>query len=128
MTPNQIILLAIVILSSIILVFGAYFLIIFLLNKKREKKIDTIFNPTNLVEEQSLLNVMDEKRNLEYNVKEEKNQEKFVTNIDEVEMISNETNFSQEQKVNPFGVDMTMRRNDNSTIEVQDNNGNKFIN
>ena len=64
MTINQIILLIIVILFSIILIFGIYFLTLYFLNKKREKKIDNIFNPNNIVEEESLLNVMDKKRNV----------------------------------------------------------------
>lgn len=128
MEANQIILLAIVILVSIIVVFGAYFLIVYLMNKKREKKIDTIFNPNNLVEEESLMNVMDEKRNLEYSDKKQ-DQERFVINQENIETIASPQAMTQEQKVNPFGVDMTMRTKDNTPVEPTNNDsGNKFIN
>lgn len=129
MTANQIIMLIIIVLASIIAVFGVYFLIIFLLNKKREKKLDTIFNPTNLVEENSLMNMMDEKRNLEFTKEEDKHQERFVVDQEMVDIISVEENsIPQSQKANPFGVDMTMRTKDNTPIEPQSENRNKFIN
>ncbi len=129
MTANQIIMLIIIVLTSIIVVFGIYFLIIFLLNKKREKKLDTIFNPTNLVEENSLMNMMDEKRNLEFTKEEDKHQDRFVVDQEMVDIIAVEENsIPQSQKANPFGVDMTMRTKDNTPIEPQSENRNKFIN
>ena len=125
MDINQIILLIIIILVSLIVVFGAYNLIVYLLNKKREKKIDTIFNPNNLVEEESLMNVMDEKRNLEY--KEPVDKERFVQNVDEVNVVTSEA-MTREEQVNPFGVDMTIRNKDNTKVEIQDpDNHNRFI-
>ncbi len=121
--------LIIIVLTSIIVVFGIYFLIIFLLNKKREKKLDTIFNPTNLVEENSLMNMMDEKRNLEFTKEENKHQDRFVVDQEMVDIIAVEENsIPQSQKTNPFGVDMTMRTKDNTPIEPQSENRNKFIN
>ncbi len=127
MTTNQILMLIIVILVSIITVFGIYFLIVYLMNKKKEKKVDTIFNPSNLVEEESLMNVMDEKKNVEFK-KPENNTERFVSNNDEVKIITSET-MSQEQKVNPFGVDLSLRtKEDGHKLEIQDgSNTNKFI-
>lgn len=125
MDSNQTILLVIIILVSLIIVFGAYLLIVYLLNKKREKKIDTIFNPNNLVEEESLMNVMDEKRNLEY--KTEVDQERFVQNVDNVEVVTSDA-MTREEQVNPFGVDLTLRTKDNTKLEIQDpDNKNRFI-
>ncbi len=59
METNQILLIVIVVLVSIIAIFGIYFLVLYLMNRKREKKIDNIFDPTKLVEEESLMNVLD---------------------------------------------------------------------
>lgn len=124
MDTNQMILIAIIILSSIIVIFGGYFLVVFLINKKREKKVKTIFDPSNLVEEESLMNVMDEKRNLEYKTPDT---ERFVNDAEEVKVVTSQA-LSREEKVNPFGVDMTMRTKDNTKIELNDaNNQNKFI-
>ena len=99
------------------------------MNKKREKKVNTIFDPTNLVEEESLMNVMDEKKNIEF--KASVDQERFVQNAEEVQVVTTQ-GLSQEQKANPFGVDMTIRNKDNSTVQLPDqtnnNNQNKFFN
>lgn len=126
MTANQILILVIVILLSIIVVFGIYFLLAFLKSKKKEKKVETIFSPTNLVEEESLMNVMDDKKNVEF--KKNENTERFVSPSNEVQMVTSNS-MSQEQKVNPFGVDLTLRtKEDGQKIEIQDpNNTNKFI-
>lgn len=130
MTPNQILLLVIVILVSIILVVGIYFLSLHLINKKRKKKIDNVFNPNNLVEEESLMNVLDDKKNMEFQ-KSNKDEERFVMNQEEVKVITNEA-LTQEEKVNPFGVDLTMRNKDNTPIEYtppssSTNSSNKFF-
>lgn len=97
------------------------------MNKKKEKKVDTIFNPTNLVEEESLMNVMDDRKNVEFK-KPENNTERFVSNSDDIKIVTSEA-MSQEQKINPFGVDLTLRtKEDGHKIEIQDpNNTNKFI-
>lgn len=122
METNQILLIVIVVLISIIVIIGIYFLVLYLMNKNREKKIDNIFDPTRLVEEESLMNVMDEKRNVEF----KKNEEKFVNNSEEVKIIA--SGLTQEQKTNPFNVDMTMHKKDSTPIEIKDpNNKNKFI-
>lgn len=127
MTGNQIIMLIIVVLLSVILVFGIYYLIIFIISKKKEKKVETIFNPSNLVEEESLMNVMDDKKNVEFK-KSENNTERFVSNNEDIKIVSSEA-MSQEQKVNPFGVDLSLRtKEDGHIIETSDpNNTNKFI-
>lgn len=127
MSTNQMLMLAIVILSSLIAVVALYYLVLFLINKKREKKVDDIFNPSNLVEEESLMNVMDEKKNVEFK-KTQGNEEQFVENNSDVKIVTSQA-LTQEEKVNPFGVDMTMHKKEDGTkIEIQDpNNKNKFI-
>lgn len=126
MTANQIVIIAIVVLASIIVIFGIYFLIVHLLNKKRDKKINTIFDPENLVEEESLLNVMDEKKNIE-STTSNANQDKFISDQETTQFQATNT-LTQEQKINPFGVDLTMRTKDNTKIEIKDSNDqNKFI-
>lgn len=127
MDANQIILLIIVVLASLIAVFGIYFLIIFLMNRKREKKVDTIFNPNNLVEEESLMNVMDEKKNVEFQ-NSFKNEDQFVLDQEEVKMVATDS-MTREQQVNPFGVDLTMHTTDNTPIEIpdEDNSQNRFF-
>jgi len=126
MKTNQIILIIIVVLLSIIIVVGVYYLANYLLNKKMEKKEDNVFHPNNLVEEESLMNMLDTKKNIEYNTKGN-DQERFVLSNDEVPIITNKS-MSQEQKINPFGIDMTMHSKDGTTIEIEDiYNKNKFI-
>lgn len=125
MSTNEILILVIVILGSIIIVVGTYFLANFLLNLKRKKKIDNVFDPSNLVEEESLMNVMDDKKNVEYKPKGA-DVERFVKSNDEVKLVTN--GLTQEEKINPFEVDMTMRTKDNVKYEIPDpENTNKFI-
>lgn len=73
------------------------------------------------------MNVMDKKRNVEY-INTKKDEERFINTKEEVKMVSSEA-LSQEQKVNPFGVDLTQRnKEDGHPIEYQDpNNTNKFF-
>jgi len=124
-SANEILLLLIVILSSLIIVFGIYFLSNYLLNLKRKKKIDNVFDPSNLVEEESLMNVMDDKKNAEFKPKGA-DQERFVKSNDEVKFVT--SGLTQEEKINPFDVDLTMRTKDNVKYEVPDyENNNKFI-
>lgn len=128
MSINQILIIVIVVLISIILIVGSYFAVVYLLNKKREKKIDNIFNPSNLVEEESLLNVMDEKKMLDF-VKDNENSDSFVKQDQNVQIVTSEV-MTQEKKTNPFGVDMTRldKNNDAITYDIPDeNNKNKFI-
>lgn len=126
MDVNKILLIIIVVLVSLIIIFGAYFLVLYLLNRKREKKLDNIFDPNNLVEEESLMNVMDDKKNVEFK-KTQENEDLFVMNHEDVKIVTTDA-LSQEEKVNPFGVDLTLRQKDNTKIEIQDNNNqNKFI-
>ncbi len=127
MNGNQILIIAIIVLIGVILVFGVYFLLIYLKMKKSEKKTDTIFNPNNLVEEESLLNIMDEKRNLEF--KSENNNEKntFLTENESVDMVSN--GLTREQKSNPFGIDMTAPQSHSNDVNLEEKRSeNKFFN
>lgn len=126
MDINQILLIIIIILVALIVIVAAYLGLYKLLNRKREKKFDNIFDPSKLVEEKSLMNVLDEKRNIEYTEPHDK--ERFVTNAEEVQMVTNQS-VSREQQANPFGVDMTMRTKDNTPVAPSENtqNQNKFF-
>lgn len=129
MDINQIILIAIIVLIGIILVFGTYFLIVYFHNRKHEKKMDTIFNPNNLVEEESLMNYMDEKKNLDFAKETKENKNTFLTESDNFEGIRENIQISnREQSANPFGIDMTKRTKDNTPIlSEEDKSQNKFI-
>ena len=128
MDANQIIIIGIVILSGIILVFGIYFLIVYIHNKNHEKKMDTIFNPKNLVEEESLMNVMDQKKNIEF-LEEKKDEQRVFLNDDASAEVVTSDVLKQEKQVNPFGVDLTMHTKDNQPITIPDENSsqNRFI-
>ncbi len=127
MDANQILLIVIVVLVSIIIVVVAYFLIIHLINHKRSKKIDNVFNPTNLIEEDSLMNVMDEKKNVDFK-KASNNEERFVLDNEDVKIATSDA-LTREQKANPFGVDLTKRTKDNQRIEIKDpKKSGKFFN
>ncbi len=121
MDTNQILLIIIVVLISVIVIFALYFLVFHLVNRKNDKKTVSIFNPENLVEEESLMNVMDEKKNVEF----QSDEEKFVNNNEEVKIVSSD--LTQQEKVNPFNIDMTLRKKDNTKITIEDDNKNKFI-
>lgn len=126
MDVNQILIIAIIVLLGVIIVFGVYFLIVYLHNKKSAKKMDTIFNPNNLVEEDSLMNVMDEKRNIDFKKDEREDSQKFITDNNKVNIATSKV-MTREQNVNPFGVDMTKRTKDNTPIEKESNSNNKFF-
>lgn len=125
MDINQIIIIAIIILVGVILVFGTYFLITFINQKNKEKKVNNIFNPNNLVEEESLLNTMDEKRNLEE--KEEQKESTYIEQEVNFDVHVNQQTLDYQKKINPFNVDMTMRSNDNSPIIDEENKNNKYF-
>ncbi len=126
MDINQILLIIIVILASLIIIFVIYFLLHFLFNLKREKKRATIFDPSKLVEEESLMNALDEKKNLEYHNTVDK--ERFLNNTEDVKVVTNEA-LTHEQKVNPFGIDMSNANQPNENQNyIDSNNKNKFIN
>ena len=129
MDTNQILMIIIVVLIGIIVVFGVYFLIVYMHNKKHEKKMDTIFDPNNLVEEESLMNVMDQKKNIEFTEEKQEEKRTFLNDVGSVDVVTSGVK-SQEQKINPFGVDMTMRTKDNTKITTKEDNPNqnKFIN
>ena len=125
MDINQIILIIIVVLLSIIVLLGIYFLITYIMKKKQGKKENSLFDPTKLHEENSLVKVMDEKKNVEF----KNNKDQFINNQEEVKIVTSEV-MEQEQKINPFGVDLTKRTKDNTPINDYGdsyNNNNKFI-
>ena len=104
MSTNEIILIAIVVIVGVILVFGIYFGYTFITGRMSKKKSNATFNPENLVEEESLMNYMDEKKNIDFNNKKEEEIESF-TDADVVEIVKNET--AEKEEINPFGVDLT---------------------
>jgi len=123
---DKILITIIVVLVSFIIIFGIYFLLIKIINSKKKKKVDFLFNTDNLVEEESLMNVMDEKRNVEFSASNG-NEDRFIMNNQEVKMVTNEA-LTQEEKINPFGVDLTKRDKDNTPIEIPKvNEQNKFF-
>lgn len=113
MSKNEIILLAIVVLVGIFLVFGIYFTYIFIKNKVSTKKVNSIFSPEKLAEEESLMNYMDEKKNIEYNIKEKEST--FIHNT-HVDIVKNET---REEQINPFGIDLT-KKNENEKDYIKE--------
>ena len=125
MDINQIIIIAIVVAAGIIVLFLLYFLISFLIKKSKGKKDETLFNPSSLVEEDSLVKIMEEKRNVEF---KKTTNNSFVENPSDVKILSNEE--TAPKIVNPFGIDMsnqnTPTNNDNSFNDIPNNN-NKFI-
>ncbi len=127
MDINQILLIIIVILVALIVIVAGYMILHHLINSKREKKFDSIFDPSKLVEEKSLMNVLDEKKNIEYS--QNQNTERFVTNAEEIKVVSTPDALSREQKVNPFGVDMTIKTKDDVPVVPTDpsQNQNKFF-
>lgn len=123
MDINQIIILAIVILSAIIVVIISYYLINKYLEKKSEGK-DSLFNPNKLHEEDSLMNMMDDKKNMEYQ-KEDNKTNTYINNNQTVKVA--ETDSAKDLKpINPFGIDLEPKENKNPNIE--DNSQNKFFN
>lgn len=127
MDINQMLLIAIIILGSIIVIFLIYFLLNYLLNIKREKKIKNIFDPASLVEEESLMNVLDEKHNLDHiNIP---SQDSFVAPHIKVKMVTNEA-ISKEQKVNPFGIDMKDEQKEDPlpSLNSDEKHQNRFLN
>ena len=69
---------------------------------------------------------MDEKKNVEF---KNNNQDQFINNQEKVNIVTSDV-MEQEQKVNPFGVDLTKRTEDNTPIDNfpdNYNNNNKFI-
>lgn len=122
---NQIILIAIVVLASIVVLFILYFTITYFMKHKQGKKERSLFDPTNLHEEESLVKVMDEKKNVEFKT----NDNQFVQNQEKVNIVTSEV-MEQEQKINPFGVDMnkqTLDNNPNYDFQSEENSNNKFI-
>lgn len=111
MDDSKIIILLVVIVLGIALVFGFYFLFVYLYNRRHEKKINTIFDTDNLVLEGSLMNVLDEKKNIDFNG--ENNGEKFVLDNGVDVDVATTKSLEKEVKINPFDVDLTKRTRDN---------------
>ena len=99
MNANEIMLLIIIVIAGFMLVLEIYFGYIYLMKKVKNKKVDSIFTPEKLIEEESLMNSMDDKRNIEF-----KNKDSF-TNEAPVKLVENET--TSTEQINPFNVDLT---------------------
>ena len=97
MTTNEIMILIITIIAGILLVLGIYFGYTFITSKTYTKK--NSFNTENLIDEESLMNFMDKKRNIEYG-------ELFT---------KPEKDKQEDKKINPFGVEFTEK-----TVETKD--------
>lgn len=115
MDTNMIIVAVIVALVGVILVFGIYFTYVYFYNKKHKKKIDSLFDVNNLVEEESLMNVMDDKRNVDFKNEEKNDKFTFVSDT-EVEIAESDV-MKEEEKINPFGVDLSNKTYDNKTVD-----------
>ena len=127
MDANQIMIIAIIILFGIIFVFGIYFAIVNIYNKRHEKKMDTIFNTDNLIEEESLMNILDDKKNIDF--KEEKKEDKrtFIQDTPDVEIVTSKV-MENEGPINPFSVDLTKKTRDSKdNTSVPENSGNRFF-
>ena len=123
MDINQIIIIAIIILVAIIVVILGYYFINKLIEKKSEGK-STLINPNKLHEENSLMNMMDDKKNMEYQT--EDNKTNTYINKDEKIEVAETSMVKEEKPINPFGVDLT-KKVDNMP-NYSENNDNKFFN
>lgn len=103
MNDNEIILLVIIIAIAIILVIAIYFGFIYAKSKITKKKVDSIFDPERLIEEESLMNSMDEKINVDFS---NSGKDNFVNDTVKVDMVKTDSPTDNEQ-INPFGVDLT---------------------
>lgn len=127
MSTNQIIFLIIVVLTGIILVIVTYLILVHFMSKKKNRKVELIFAPERLIEEESLMNVMDEKKNVDFNNAPKVENKKFLTDTeDKVEIVQTDT--VKPVQINPFGVDLTLREKDNTPISMPSENKNKFLN
>lgn len=107
---NQIILTAIVILIIIIVLLSAYF-IFAQIKKKHKEKEKKQWSPENLKEEDSLVNLTNEKKTP-------------LPSNNTIENISSNETKKEEETINPFGINMTKSEEEN---RVDFNNDNKFI-
>ena len=123
MDINQIIIIAIVVLSALIIVVVGYYVINKIIIKKSEGK-ETLIKPNTLYEEESLMNMMDEKRTIEYQASD-KNTNTYINEDESVNIV--ETKVMEENKaINPFNVDLTKKVISDNDIERQ-NSENKFF-
>ena len=126
---NKIIIIAIIILAGIILVVGIYFIVNQLKNRQKKVK-EKDFEQKKLVEEESLLNVMDDKKNIEFNNKKDETQ--FVNSAETVSIAKSEAIESEEKQnaqVNPFGVDLTNQKQveEVAKIKLPEQKNNKYF-
>lgn len=127
--PNKILIIVIVILIGVILVFGVYFLIVFLNNRNHEKKFDSLFGSNTGVEEKSLMNDMDEKKNVYSNIglKIKNRLQNTDNNGYDNSTVSTYTPPSgPRMNNNPFGIDLTPRDKTGEKKNIE-NSQNKFI-
>ena len=117
MDINQILLLLIVILGSIIFALLVFMGITRIANTKREKKTKTKFDMNNLIEEESLMNVLDEKKNVEFATKTDR----FLNTDEEIKVVRTDPSI-QTPTVDPFGIN-----NKTNADNKQQNQENKFF-
>jgi len=129
MDLNQVVIIVIVVLIGILLVIGVYFSISFLSQKKNKLKADTKFNVNNLVENNSLLEVMSEKPK----TLDEKQKKNEMLNSDD--SINNSVTYKEVVKknepLNPFGVNLSGNNDNKSSIpdvNITSDEGGKFFN
>ena len=125
MSDNEIILLVIIIAVAIILVIAIYFGFIYAKSKITKKKVDSVFDPEKLIEEESLMNSMDEKVNVDFSNSDKDN---FVNDTVKVDIVKTDSP-NDNQQINPFGVDLTKTTQDGKDYikEEEKRTQNKFF-
>lgn len=122
MNVNNLLLIAIAILLGVLTIVIIYLIASSLTKKKTGKHIDELFDPDRLVEEDSLMNSLDEKKNVDFQNKTD--EAKFLTSQEKVEIVR--TDEAKEKKLDPFNINGN-QNNDNKQKSTQENN-NRFFN
>lgn len=121
MNINNLLLIAIAVLLGVLTIVIIYLIVSALTKKKTGKHIDELFDPDRLVEEESLMNSLDEKRNVDF--QNQKDEARFLTSQKEVEIVRTEE--TQEKKLDPFNINGVQKK-DNQQESTQENN-NRFF-
>ena len=106
MSTNEIMLIAIIVIIGAFLAFGLYFGFVFIKSRKKTKRTDLMFSSEKLIEEESLINIMDDKNNFEYSSDDEAKTPNTFVNVDNVNIVKTET---KNEPLNPFDVDLTRK-------------------
>ena len=99
-------LIAIIVIIGAFLAFGLYFGFVFIKSRKKTKRTDLMFSSEKLIEEESLINIMDDKNNFEYSSDDEAKTPNTFVNVDNVNIVKTET---KNEPLNPFDVDLTRK-------------------